>query len=112
AANKYSGASTGSTELAVNQQRFRVNQMCVTANEAAIIDDFFDMFGYAVNRVKIPNIFSRTQWNYVKTNGCNFTGSVPAEALDVLKRVHDKGITYWANHANIGNYSLSNPIVS
>ena len=112
AANKYSGASTGSTELAVNQQRFRVNQMCVTANEAAIIDDFFDMFGYAVNRVKIPNIFSRTQWNYVKTNGCNFTGSVPAEALDVLKRVHDKGITYWANHANIGNYSLSNTIVS
>lgn len=110
-ANKYSGASTGSTELAVNQQRFRVNQMCVTANQAAIIDDFFDMFGYAVNRVKVPNVFSRSQWNYIKTNGCNFTGSAPAEAVDVLKRIHDKGITYWANHDNIGNYSLTNSIV-
>lgn len=110
-ANKYSGASTGSTELAVGQQRFRVNQMCVTANQARIIDDFFDMFGYAVNRVKIPNVFSRTHWNYIKTNGCNFTGSAPAEAIDVLKRVHDRGITYWAEHNNIGNYSLSNTIV-
>lgn len=111
AANKYSGASTGSTELAVNQQRFRVNHMCVTANQARIIDDFFDMFGYAVNRVKVPNVFSRTNWNYIKTNGCNFTGSAPAEAVDILKRIHDSGITYWANHANIGDYTQSNAIL-
>ena len=111
AANKYSGASTGSTELAVNQQRFRVNHMCVTANQAKIIDDFFDMFGYAVNRVKVPNVFSRTNWNYIKTNGCNFTGSAPAEAVDILKRIHDSGITYWANHANIGDYTQSNAIL-
>ena len=112
AANKYTGQSTGSTELAVGQQRFRVNQMCVSYNQARVIDDFFTIYGYAVNRVKTPNIFSRERWNYLKTNGCNFNGSVPAECMDVLKRVHDRGITYWANHSEIGHYNLSNNIVS
>lgn len=109
-ANKYSGQSTGSTELAVNQQRFRINQMCVTANQARIIDDFFDMFGYQVNRVKVPNISSRPHWNYVKTSTLNINGHIPADAMVVIKRAFDSGITFWKSNSDIGHYGLDNRI--
>lgn len=108
ASNKYTGQSTGSTELAVGKQAFRVNQMAITYNQARIIDEFFTMYGYQINRVGTPSRFTRERWNYIKTNGANFYGSAPAEAVRVFKRVHDRGITYWQTHDEIGNYSLSN----
>lgn len=106
--NHVSGANQGSEMIAAGKFGFTFKYMGIRAEQAHVIDDFFTMFGYQVNRVKVPNIHTRERWNYLKTNGCNFTGSVPAEALTVLKRIHDNGITYWENHADIGNYSLSN----
>lgn len=110
-ANKWSGASTGNTEIATGNLAFRVNHMCLTAEQAKVIDDFFSMYGYQVNEVKAPSIHTRARWNYLKTNGLNVIGSVPAECYDALRRIHEHGITYWENHAEIGNYALSNPPV-
>ena len=109
--NKYSGQSTGSTELAVGEQKFRINQMCVTAEEAAAIDSFFDMYGYQVNVIRTPNIRSRAHWNYLKTNGCNMSSqAIPAEYVTKIKQIHDKGVTFWKSHDEIGNYGLDNRI--
>lgn len=98
----------------------------ISAESARIVDDFLDMFGYATNRVKQPNIFKyfkntsgyylRPHWNYVKTSGAiihpiNFYGLVrglPAEAEKQIAQIIDKGITFWNNESEIGNYSLSN----
>lgn len=110
--NKYSGRSVATNELAAGLLGFNVWQMALTAQDARIVDDYFDMFGYAQNRVMIPNIRSRAHWNYIKTNGLNMVNpNVPAEAIAKIKAIHDQGVTYWRNHEEIGNYALTNSIL-
>lgn len=75
---------------------------------ARIIDDYFNMYGYATRRVKVPNINSRPHWNYVKTIGAVITGSVPCDDMDAICAIYDKGITFWKSGAEVGNYSLDN----
>lgn len=36
------------------------------------IDKYFDMFGYTTNKIKVPNLNNRPNWNYVKTNRCKY----------------------------------------
>lgn len=78
---------------------------------ARIIDDFFSMFGYKVNRVKVPNITGRSQWNFIKTIDCNADGDIPQEDLETIRSACNHGITFWHNPSNIYNYSLTNSIV-
>ncbi|AGI10618.1 Tail protein [Bacillus phage MG-B1] len=74
------------------------------------LEDFFNMFGYKKNEVKIPNFHTRQNWNYVETKNCNLIGHFNTEDLNELKAVFDRGITLW--HTNdIGNYALSNEVI-
>lgn len=78
-----------------------------------IIDDFFNMYGYATKRVKIPNINSRPFWNYVKTIGCNVfpnDNGLSSMAINVIKNIFDNGITFWKRTAIVGDYSQDNTI--
>lgn len=45
--------------------------MSIKQEYARVIDNFFNMYGYKVNDVKIPNITGRLNWNYVKTVDIN-----------------------------------------
>ncbi len=74
------------------------------------IDDYFSQYGYNVSVIKTPNFTGRQSWNYVKTNGANMQGNVPANYLAAFNALLDGGVTFW--HVNdVGNYSLSNNIV-
>lgn len=77
-------------------------------DRAAIIDEFFTMFGYKVQRVKIPETNSRPVFNYVKTVDCSMTGAVPQDDLTELKALFDRGITLWHSAANIYDYTADN----
>lgn len=90
---------------------FSVYKMSIKDEYAKIIDNYFDMFGYKVNDVKIPNITGRQNWNYVKTIDCNFDGDIPQTDLNIIKAMFNGGVTFWHNPANILNYSLSNNII-
>lgn len=85
--------------------------MSIRREYAEIIDKYFDMYGYKVNKVK--QVFTRTRqnWNYVKTIGCNLTGRVPQDDLLEIKAIFDHGCTFWHNPANFLNYNLSNSII-
>lgn len=76
----------------------------------AILEHFFNMFGYKVNRVKTPNFHTRRYWNYVETKNCNITGNFNNNDLQELKAVFDNGITFWHTD-DIGNYSLENEVL-
>jgi hypothetical protein len=71
------------------------------------LTDFFKMFGYKVNEVKIPNFHTRRSWNFVQTKGCYIRGNFSNEDLNEIKRVFDNGITLW-HHEDMGNYDLDN----
>ena len=85
--------------------------MCIKPEYSAIIDDFFTMYGYKVNTLKIPNITGRSNWNYVKTIGCNIVGDIPQKDLQELKSMFDNGVTLWHNASTFLDYSQTNNIV-
>lgn len=106
-------------------QGIYATRVCVTAEIAERIDQFFDVFGYAVEKVMAPDLTSRPSWNYVKTSSCapkstnSAAGSsspfyrgtgTPAEALTAIKNSFDNGITFWHTTAGFGDYSLDNTL--
>lgn len=110
--DKLQGSATAGDILAVSgQSGFRGYCRAIKPEYARIIDDYFSMYGYKVNEIKIPNLNSRSQWNYIKTQNCNIQGSIPFDSLAKIKSVYNAGVTIWHNPASVGNYSLSNSIV-
>jgi hypothetical protein len=83
-------------------------KMCITKNYAMMLDSYFDMFGYAVKQHGVPNMNARPNWTFVKTIGCSVGGNIPADDASIIEDIFNRGIRFWKNHNNIGNYSLDN----
>ena len=90
---------------------FNIRAMSVRQEYARIIDDFFTMYGYKVNTVKIPNITGRRNWNYVKTIGCYIDADIPQSDLQEIKNMFDNGVTFWHNPATFADYTQNNDII-
>lgn len=84
----------------------------ITRDYARIIDEFFNMYGYKTNLVKVPNWNVRPHWTYCKTAGCIIKGNIPANDAKKICAIFDNGITHWRNGDEVGNYSLDNRPVS
>jgi hypothetical protein len=81
----------------------------ISEEYAKIIDDYFSMYGYATNRVKVPNISNRPSWNYVKTNDSKIIGNVPFDDLVKIRNVFNNGVTFW--HGDyVGDYTRNNQV--
>ena len=93
------------------QSAFTYLPMSIKAEYARCIDEYFSQFGYKCNRVKVPNITGRRNWNYVKTVGCYITGDVPQSDMQEIKDMFDRGITLWHNPATFADYSQNNDII-
>lgn len=104
-------AAAGDINVSLGVDCFNFKGMCCRAGYALRIDNFFSMYGYKTNRVKIPNITGRRNWNYVKTIGFNFTGDMPQEDADEIRTLFDNGLTLWHNPSTYLDYSQANPIV-
>lgn len=84
----------------------------IKENAARTIDDYFTMYGYQTNRVKVPNISSRNYFNYVQTIDVNIIGGIPSDDLSTLKSIFDKGVTLWKSNCTVGDYSVNNSLNS
>lgn len=100
----------GDVITSMSKNNFYFYQMSIKSQTARIIDDFFSMFGYKTNLVKIPNITGRTNWNYVKTIDSIIVGDVPQADLQEIKNMFDDGVTLWHNTSTFLDYSQSNNI--
>ena len=105
--------NTNSSDImfALNKMSPIFYHMSIKPEYSAIIDNFFTMYGYKVNTLKIPNITGRSNWNYVKTIGCNIVGDIPQKDLQELKSMFDAGVTLWHNASTFLDYSQTNNIV-
>ena len=104
--------NSGDVMYSMGQTTFTCYQMSIKQEYAQIIDKYFDMFGYKVNNVKIPNITGRTNWNFVKTIDCNVEGDIPQQHLQLIRQMFNNGVTLWHNASTMYDYSQSNAIVS
>ena len=102
------GTDSPSVMTALGYKDFYFYYVSVREEFARIIDDYFNMFGYATHRVKTPNISSRPHWNYVKTVGCTVSGGAPSNDESQICSIMDNGITFWKNPSEVGDYSLDN----
>lgn len=103
--------NSADVNVASGNNTFHFYKMSVKQEYARIIDNYFSMFGYKINRVKVPNITGRSNWNYVKTINCNFDGNIPQTDLNIIRAMFNNGTTLWHNPSTIYNYSNSNNIV-
>ena len=104
-------AATGDLNFSNAMDVFSFKQMCVRYEFAKRIDDFFSAYGYRVNEYKIPNRTGRSNWNYVKTQGCNITGDMPQSDILEIKEMFNRGVTIWHNPSTFLDYSQNNNIV-
>lgn len=98
-----------------NRIGYTIYHMGITAEMAEIIDSYFEMFGYATHKLKVPNFVNggRPHWDYIKMQNAQIepqTGGagINAEALKTIEDIFNKGITLWADLAEVGNYNLNN----
>lgn len=91
---------------------FHFYKMSIKQEYAKIIDDYFSMYGYKVNEIKVPNLNTRTNWNYIKTQNINLVGNMPQKDADELKEIFNTGVTLWHNPSTFLDYSQSNTIVT
>lgn len=116
--NHSRGQQSSSVFCAMGYQGFHYMPYRIRGQFAKIIDDFFSMYGYKTNRLKVPNRNGRKSWNYVKTCGCNLTGSAPADVTAELVSIYDRGITFWRcidlstgnPFTRVGDYTLDNSL--
>ena len=103
--------NAGDLIFASGKAWYDFRNMTLRYDYAERIDGYFDMFGYRVNKKKVPNFTSRRNWNFVKTADLNIVGDVPNEAIDAIKALFNNGITIWHNPSTFLDYSQSNNIV-
>lgn len=107
----HGNANAGDIVWSKLRARFTFMPMSIKPEYAYKIDEFFSQYGYKTNRVKIPNITGRRNWNYVKTVGCYIEADMPQDDLAEIKSMFDKGITLWHNPATFADYSQNNDII-
>ena len=101
--------SVGSNQLnfALKRTGFEFYKFMPEESTAERIDTYFDMYGYAKEELKMPNLKTRESWNYVQLANPCIVGSVPVEGMAIIKQAFSNGVRLW--HVNdVGNYSLSN----
>ena len=77
---------------------------------AKIIDNFFDLYGYAINEIRVPNPTARPHYTYIKTVNANMTGKIPGDYLLAIRDIFNNGIRLWRNLTETGDYSVDNSI--
>lgn len=103
------GTQTALSDFSTGAKKFYADNLCIRPEYARIIDDYFSMFGYATHRVKIPNIEGRPYWNYVKTQGVVLDiANAPQPYVEKVMDCFNRGITFWHDPNNVGNYALDN----
>lgn len=104
------GSAHTSVAFASGTKDFYFFPATIQADFAKRIDNFLDVYGYAVNAHKIPNRNGRTHWNYVKNKVTNLVGNAPADDVAKIVSIYNNGITFWNNGSEVGNYSLDNTL--
>ena len=113
------GTASGYFNLLFAQNFFIGYRVTVNASVAKQYDDFFTMYGYTVNALKVPQFAQsqrRKSYNYCKTRnacirslGANTVG-IPDTAIKDIQSALDGGLCLWETLANVGNFSVNNSL--
>ena len=103
---------SSNVNIANNNNAFYYGRVSINSETAKRIDDYFTMFGYSQGVVATPNRHARSRFTYVKTLGCEISGNIPNDDQVKIKGIFDKGIRFWVDPSDIGNYQRANNVLS
>lgn len=104
--------NSGDVITSSKNNTFHIYKMVIKEEFAKIVDDYFTMFGYKTNRVKVPNLTGRKNFNFVKTIDCNLDAPIPQDHLNKLKNIFNTGVTLWHDPNKMHQYDEDNSIIS
>lgn len=102
------GNVASSVTASRNYKTFEFRECSIPTQQAQIIDNYFELYGYKVNRFGSPAWGARKHWYYIKTLYTNIDGYIPADDLSVIKQIFENGIRFWFSGDELGNYELDN----
>lgn len=106
------GQTTGDLNFSIGRSGFTFYQLSIRAEVAAIVDNYFSMYGYKVSTMKNIAYKTRSNWNYVKCSQTNIIGNIPQADMQSIKNMFNTGVTFWHNPLTFLDYSQTNSIVS
>ena len=102
------GASAGGAEsvmLSLSETlNIHIRFWSIRSEYQTKLQQYFDAFGYASNRIGVPNMNNRPRYNYVRCNSVNIYGNIPQEHLSAIRNMFLNGVTFWHDHDNVGTY--------
>lgn len=104
--------SNGDLCYALGNTDFTYYKMSIKYEYAEIIDNYFTMYGYKVNRLATPNIHKRSNWDFMKTTDINLEGNIPEKDLDKIRELFNNGCTFWHTTQYYLDYSRTNSILT
>lgn len=104
--------NAGGLNVTIERNGFYFYHMSIKSEYAQMIDNYFSMFGYKVNRVGLPHIHVRTYWDYCKTIDIHLGGNIPASDMEKLKNLFNNGCTFWHDTSHFMDYSQNNTIIT
>lgn len=87
---------------------YQIMQVSVKPEVAKSIDDYFTRYGYTVETIKTLSLNNRQNFTYIETGNIHISGTLPADSARGIENIFNKGVTFWSNPANVGNYSVTN----
>ena len=106
--NSLNGQSVAETMFGLGTYEIVLYAQTITGERAKQIDEYFDRFGYTVNKTDnlVQAITSRSKWNYVKTAECNISANIPDDDKAAIYNIFNSGVTFWKTPSQIYRYDL------
>ena len=102
------GSFSSNVNIGIGCHTFTLKDMRIDLYHQKMIDDYFSLYGYKCQQVKIPNRNVRTNWTYTKTVDCCIAGNISTADRVKIESIYNNGITFWVDGDSIGNYYLDN----
>lgn len=104
------GGGTTASLININNNLIGFIGVCYVCSNLEEIDKFFTRYGYATNKVKIPNLKGRANVNYVKTQNACIVGELPTDAKQDIENLFNTGLSIFHSEQALLNYNDDNPI--
>lgn len=101
------GQTANGAMVAFKAKDFQFNDYSIRRQHARIIDGYWTKYGYPCKELRSISLKVRPSYNFIKTLGCNATGTPPQWARTAITEIFDSGVTIWHTD-DIGNYYLPN----
>ena len=102
---------SGNTALAMGRPGFYAIRMFQPITALRKIDSYFDMYGYAVNKLDAVNLKARPHWTYCRVSDIQLANpAMPADELSQIKEIFENGIRFWVKMDELGNFDLDNSV--